>query len=145
MLELFDGAIDTQRFNDACNQRAKELNMGAVASFIGVIRQEGSVEVLSFDIHEPLLRSWLQGWESALKERQREVLMYHSKGDVPFGTSSFACAILSRNRKGVFADLEAFVEDFKASAPIWKYDLVAGERVYAKERSSALKHSGLLA
>jgi len=41
--------------------------------------------------------------------------------------------------------INEFVEDFKANAPIWKYDVIGGERIYAKERSQAIKGAGLLA
>ena len=40
--------------------------------------------------------------------------------------------------------IDLFVEDFKAQAPIWKYDLKDGERIYAKERSTPIVGSGLL-
>jgi molybdopterin synthase catalytic subunit len=40
--------------------------------------------------------------------------------------------------------IDEFVEDFKASAPIWKYDLKNGERKYAFDRSTAIKGAGLL-
>jgi molybdopterin synthase catalytic subunit len=40
--------------------------------------------------------------------------------------------------------IDEYVEDFKASAPIWKYDLRDNKRIYAKERSTAIKGSGLL-
>ena len=36
-------------------------------------------------------------------------------------------------------------EDFKAQAPIWKYDIIKGDRVYAEDRSTSIKGSGLLA
>jgi molybdopterin synthase catalytic subunit len=41
--------------------------------------------------------------------------------------------------------IEQFVEDFKANAPIWKYDLKEGERIYARARSHKIEGSGLLA
>jgi len=40
--------------------------------------------------------------------------------------------------------IDEFVEDFKASAPIWKYDLKDGKRIYALDRSTAIKGSGIL-
>ena len=40
--------------------------------------------------------------------------------------------------------IDEFVEDFKARAPIWKYDIRNGKRVYAKDRSMTLPNSGLL-
>jgi len=41
--------------------------------------------------------------------------------------------------------IDEFVEDFKANAPIWKYDLKDNKRIYAKDRSTAISGSGLLA
>jgi molybdopterin synthase catalytic subunit len=41
--------------------------------------------------------------------------------------------------------IDEFVEDFKANAPIWKYDVKNGERIYAEDRSTPMSGSGLLA
>jgi molybdopterin synthase catalytic subunit len=57
--------------------------------------------------------------------------MAHSQGDVLVGETSFMCAIYSKHRE--FQMIEKFVEDFKANAPIWKYDLIEGDRVFAKK------------
>lgn len=51
---------------------------------------------------------------------------------------------LSKQRKLGLKLLNEFVEDFKASAPIWKYDVINKERIYAKERSTKLCGAGLL-
>jgi molybdopterin synthase catalytic subunit len=40
--------------------------------------------------------------------------------------------------------IDEFVEDFKSAAPIWKYDIIDGKRVYAEDRSTAIKGAGLL-
>lgn len=71
--------------------------------------------------------------------------MAHSIGDVPNHESSFAAAILSPKRRVALEMIEQFVEDFKANAPIWKYDLKEGERIYARARSHKIEGSGLLA
>ena len=42
------------------------------------------------------------------------------------------------------AALDEFVEDFKANAPIWKYDVKNGERIYAADRSTPMHGAGLL-
>jgi molybdopterin synthase catalytic subunit len=70
--------------------------------------------------------------------------MAHSKGDVPLHTTSYIAAVLSPKRKVALALINDFVEDFKAKAPIWKYDLRGGKRVYAEDRSTALPAAGLL-
>jgi len=70
--------------------------------------------------------------------------MAHSRGDVYLHQSSYISAVVSPKRRVALEMIDEFVEDFKASAPIWKYDLIDGKRIYAKDRSKALKQSGLL-
>jgi molybdopterin synthase catalytic subunit len=70
--------------------------------------------------------------------------MAHSKGDVLNHQSSYIAAVLSPKRRVALEMIDEFVEDFKASAPIWKYDIIDGKRVYAEDRSTPLSNSGLL-
>ena len=70
--------------------------------------------------------------------------MAHSKGDVFLHEPSYVAAVFSPQRKVALKLIVEFVEDFKANAPIWKYDLLDGKRVYAKDRSSQIQGSGLL-
>ena len=120
-------------------------NYGAMVSFVGTVREEGDIEALSFDIYRPLLDKWFEGWRERLAEKGALLAMAHSEGDVPVHTSSFACAIFSPKRRLALEMLDAFVEDFKANAPIWKYDVIDGKRIYAAERSTPMAGSGLLA
>ena len=60
-------------------------------------------------------------------------------------TSSYVAGIVSPQRKVALRLINEFVEDFKANAPIWKYDVINGERIYAKERSQAINGAGILA
>jgi len=70
--------------------------------------------------------------------------MAHSKGDVLVGESSYVSAVFSPKRKVALKLINEFVEDFKANAPIWKYDLIDGKRVYALDRSTPITGSGIL-
>ena len=47
-------------------------------------------------------------------------------------------------RKVALSLINDFVEDFKANAPIWKYDLKNAQRIYAKDRSQAINGAGIL-
>ena len=109
------------------------------------MREEGGISALSFDIYEPILRKWLAGWEQKAKDLGAYVLFAHSRGDVPVHESSYVAGVVSPQRKVALRLINEFVEDFKANAPIWKYDVIGGEHIYAKERSQAIKGAGLLA
>jgi molybdopterin synthase catalytic subunit len=70
--------------------------------------------------------------------------MAHSIGDVMVHESSYIAAVFSPKRRVALELIDEYVEDFKASAPIWKYDIIDNKRIYAKERSTQIKGSGLL-
>ena len=143
--EGLDGAIGGDfRCGEPC-EKLEAKGGGNPASAGGDSSQGISREIegLSFDIYEPLLREWFARWEERLGGRAI-LCMAHSRGDVMVGESSFVCAIISPQRRVALEYYEAFIEDFKHRAPIWKYDLVAGHRIYASARSHVLPSSGLL-
>ena len=144
MIELYSGALDVPEILTRWYESQSKSNYGAFIPFIGTVREEGGIEGLSFDIYEPILESWFEAWQEKAKEKGAIVMMAHSVGDVPLHTSSYISAVFSPKRRVALELINEFVEDFKASAPIWKYDLIDGKRVYAKERSTQIKGSGLL-
>ena len=144
MLELYDGSLDVPTILAKWYKEEEKSNYGAYIPFIGTIRDEDGIDGLSFDVYEPILESWFQAWQEKAKEKGAIIKMAHSKGDVMLHESSYIAAVFSPKRRVALEFIDEFVEDFKASAPIWKYDLKNGERIYAKDRSTAIKGSGIL-
>ncbi|BDB64407.1 molybdopterin synthase catalytic subunit [Helicobacter cinaedi] len=174
MLSLYHGALPTGELYTQWEALAQSKNCGAVSIFSGIVRKEQSleshlesnldsqlksqnpktptaevfedncVEALSFDIYKPLLEKWFNSWQEKAHNMGAYVCMAHSIGDVPCGKSSFMCGIISSHRKVALSLYAELIEDFKANAPIWKYDVINHKRIYAKERSKALKGSGIL-
>ena len=144
MLELFDGALNVPEILKRWYEAESKSNYGAFIPFVGTVREEDGIEGLSFDIYEPILTSWFNSWQQQAQEKGATLKMAHSSGDVLVHQSSYIAAVFSPKRRVALEMIEAFVEDFKASAPIWKYDLKNGKRIYAKERSTAIKGSGIL-
>ncbi len=144
MLSLHVGSLEVEKIQNQWYEEYKNKNCGAFVSFIGIVRDEDGIDGLSFDVSEPILQKWFDKWEQKLKELNSYLLMAHSKGDVANHSSSFMCAVVSPKRRVGLEMLDEFVEDFKANAPIWKYDLKNGQRIYAQERSKALPNAGLL-
>ena len=144
MLSLYDGALNVPEILKEWYVAEATSNYGAYIPFIGTVRSEDGIEGLSFDIYEPILASWFSNWQQKAKEKGAVIKMAHSRGDVMLHESSYIAAVFSPKRRVALEFIDEFVEDFKASAPIWKYDLKNGERVYAKDRSTAIKGSGIL-
>ena len=143
-LELHDGSLHVEDITNRWFNEIKDKNYGAYIPFIGIVRDEKGISGLSFDIYDPILNKWFSAWQEKAKKEGAYLFMAHSRGDVPNHTSSYIAAVVSPQRKVALKFINDFVEDFKASAPIWKYDLIDGKRVYAKQRSTALKGAGLL-
>ena len=144
-MQIYNGSLDVQRITNEWYDVFKDKNCGALITFVGIVREEGGISALSFDIYEPILKKWLDAWEERAKKENAYVLFAHSKGDVAVHTSSYVAGIVSPQRKVALRLINEFVEDFKANAPIWKYDVINGERIYAKERSQAINGAGILA
>jgi molybdopterin synthase catalytic subunit len=144
MLELYDGALDVPAILARWYTEEATSNYGAYIPFIGTVREEGGIDGLSFDIYEPILASWFAAWQERAKAAGAIVKMAHSRGDVMVHESSYIAAVFSPKRRVALEMIDAFVEDFKASAPIWKYDLKEGRRLYAEDRSTPISGSGLL-
>ncbi|MDF1875992.1 molybdenum cofactor biosynthesis protein MoaE [Sulfurimonas sp. SAG-AH-194-I05] len=145
MLKLYDGGLEVASILKEWYTEESTSNYGAFIPFVGTIRDEDGIDGLSFDIYEPLLEKWFEAWVAKAKEQGAIIKMAHSRGDVLLHESSYIASVFSPKRRVALEFIDAFVEDFKASAPIWKYDLKNGERIYALERSTAIEGSGLLA
>ena len=143
-LELFEGSLPVEKITNRWYSDFRLSNFGAIITFVGVVRDENNIDGLSFDIYEPILNSWFKSWQDKAKQKDAIVLMAHSKGDVLNHTSSYISAVCSPKRRVALELIDEFVEDFKASAPIWKYDIIKGQRVYALNRSTKIQGAGLL-
>jgi len=143
-MELYRGPLDVKAIFGRWLDEEADSNYGAYIPFVGTIRAEGGIEALSFDIYEPILQDWFDRWQERAATRGAIVKMAHSMGDVPVHTSSYIAAVFSPKRRAALELIDEFVEDFKANAPIWKYDVIDGERIYAADRSTPMDGAGLL-
>ncbi len=144
MPEIYEGALEVESILARWYQIHRDQNFGAFINFVGIVRDEDGIEGLSFDIYEPILQNWFDAWQERAAKQGAKLLMAHAKGDVLLHQSSYISAVLSPKRRVALELIDQFVEDFKANAPIWKYDLRGGERHYAHDRSTPLPHSGIL-
>lgn len=141
---LTQGALNIPEIYAKWYEFSVKQNCGALLTFCGIVRDDNNIEALSFDIYEPLLKSWFNTWQEKFQNETINFMFAHSIGDVKIGESSYLAGILSKQRKLGLKLINDFVEDFKANAPIWKYDVINKKRIYAKDRSSKLQGAGLL-
>jgi molybdopterin synthase catalytic subunit len=144
VLKICKTALNVPKVLQLWYEEEAHNNYGAYVSFVGTVREEDGIDGLSFDIYHPILASWFDTWQKKAHTRGAVVKMAHSLGDVMIHESSYIAAVFSPQRRVALELIDEFVEDFKASAPIWKYDLKNGKRIYALNRSTAIAGSGLL-
>ena len=143
-MELYQGPLDVKAIFARWLDEEAASNYGAYIPFVGTIRAEEGIDALSFDIYEPVLQKWFDRWQEKAAALGAVVKMAHSIGDVPVHTSSYVSAVFSPKRRVALELIDIFVEDFKANAPIWKYDVKQGKRIYAADRSTPMDGAGLL-
>lgn len=144
MLKIYKSSLDVPKILKDWYEEESHSNYGAYIPFVGTVRDENDIDGLSFDIYDPILASWFKAWEEKATQKGAVIKMAHSRGDVMVNESSYIAAVFSPKRRVALELIDEFVEDFKASAPIWKYDLKDGKRIYALDRSTAIKGSGIL-
>ncbi len=143
-MELYNSPLNVPEILERWYLEEQKNNFGAFIPFIGIVRAENGIDGLSFDIYKPILQKWFDGWVEKAKRQGAIVKFAHSVGDVPIHQSSYISAVLSPKRRVALNLIDEFVEDFKANAPIWKYDIFDGKRVYAEDRSQPISGSGIL-
>ena len=141
----YEGDLKVEKITNRWYQNIKNKNHGAFITFVGIVRDEDEISGLSVDVYEPILKSWFESWQEKAKQKGAIVKMAHSRGDVLWHESSYIAAVFSPKRRVALEFIDEFVEDFKANAPIWKYDVIDGKRIYAEDRSTPMDGSGLMA
>jgi len=143
-MEIHNGPLQPKEIFSRWLDEEIDSNYGAYIPFVGTVREEGGISGLSFDIYEPVLQAWFDKWQHKSNQLGAVVKMAHSRGDVPVHSSSYISAVFSPKRRVALELIDEFVEDFKANAPIWKYDLIDQKRIYASDRSTPMEGAGLL-
>lgn len=144
MFELYTGALNPCELYNKWFYKLKNENCGALLTFCGIVRAENNISGLSFEIYEPILKIWFDNWCQKVAKHDVKLCFAHSIGDVKNHESSYFIAVLSKKRKLGLTLLNNFVEDFKANAPIWKYDLVDNKKIYKLNESQKLPSAGIL-
>ena len=143
-MELYNGQLNIQNIINIWTQDNIKKNYGAFIYFVGVVRDENSIDGLYFEIYKPILEKWFNQWTKYGLDNDINIKMAHSIGNVMINESSYISAIFSKHRKIGLSTINLLVEDFKKNAPIWKYEIIDSQRIYRREKSTPMNNNGLL-
>ena len=114
---------------------APETTVGAVTSFLGLVRRENlgkRVLTLEYESYEPLAVKAFERIAAEALERWPEVRLavHHRLGTLEIGEASVAIAAASPHRAEAFSACRYAIERVKQIAPIWKHEFFEGGHVW---------------
>ena len=122
--EIATGITDEPLDTGALIDSARRDTCGAVASFIGVVRNHDggeSVDAIEYSSH-PSSQQILRDIVMEFKDRPGVhcIAAWHRVGHLEIGEDAMVVAVAAEHRAQAFRAVEAIVEEVKAKLPIWK-------------------------
>jgi len=122
------GEVDLNRILESLKQHPNYRQAGAVASFIGTVREEpirggtGNVTHLEYEAYSDIAVKRLEEIRLSMLKRPGiiEVSIHHVIDKLDVGEPSLLVAVLGKHRQEVFPTLAETVEQVKKDVPIWK-------------------------
>lgn len=130
---------------DACLRLVQHPGAGAVALFLGAVRDhhEGRVVTgLSYRAYESMARSEMLRIVEAIEAEWPGVRLavHHRVGDLTVGDLAVVCAASAPHRAEAFAAGRALIDRIKESVPIWKQERGPGGRVWVGWEDAGCAH-----
>ncbi len=122
--EIATGITDEPLDTGALIDSARRDTCGAVASFVGVVRNHDggeSVDAIEYSSH-PSSQQILRDIVMEFKDRPgvHRIVAWHRVGHLEIGEDAMVIAVAAEHRAQAFRAVEGIVEDVKAKLPIWK-------------------------
>ena len=120
---------------------ADRQNVGAVASFIGLVRDvagPGELSAMTLEHYPGMTENQLQQLEADALQRWPldRVLIIHRYGRLLPGDQIVLCATTSAHREAAFAACTFLMDWLKTKAPFWKQEEVGGKTEWVEAKAA---------
>ncbi len=120
---------------------ADRQNVGAVASFIGLVRDvagPGELSAMTLEHYPGMTEKQLQKLEADALQRWPldRVLIIHRHGRLLPGDQIVLCATTSAHREAAFAACTFLMDWLKTKAPFWKLEEVGGKTEWVEAKDA---------
>ena len=120
---------------------ADRQNVGAVASFIGLVRDvagPGELSAMTLEHYPGMTEKQLQQLETNALQRWPldRVLIIHRHGRLLPGDQIVLCATTSAHREAAFAACTFLMDWLKTKAPFWKLEEVGGKTEWVEAKDA---------
>jgi len=134
MIRILDIAIEPEQELRAFRERAG--NAGAIASFIGTVRDDGATEALTLSHYPGFTDAQIEGFVKQAETRWnlKASLILHRVGRMIAGEPIVLVAVASTHRREAFEACDFLMDKLKCEAPFWKQETVDGEKKWIEPR-----------
>lgn len=102
--------------------KLKKPEIGAIVTFLGVVRAEAGLKGLNVEIYEEMAEKELRKLEQEAREKFdiEAVEIVHRAGSLKVGENIVVILVGARHRKEAFQACEYLIDELKERVPIWK-------------------------
>lgn len=142
------GEIDLTQILDYFSKLPNYHAAGAVASFVGVVREDPvresdeKVTRLEYEAYREVALKKMSEIRESMKTRPGviEVSIHHVIDTLGVGEPSLFVAVLGKHRQDVFPVITETVERVKREVPIWKKEFTGKESYWVSSEHGAEAH-----
>jgi len=134
MIRISDSAINPEQALKVFRQTLG--NAGAIASFTGVVRDNGKTQALTLSHYAGFTERQIEGFVADAKARWdlQASLILHRVGRMVAGEPIVLVAVASTHRREAFEACDFLMDKLKCEAPFWKQETVDGEVKWIEPR-----------
>ncbi len=135
MIRISDTAIDPE--GELAAFRRNLPNTGAIASFTGIVRDDGQTEALTLSHYPGFTEKQIAEFVIQAKMRWdlHGTLILHRVGTMQVGDPIVVVATGSAHRRAAFESCNYLMDRLKCEAPFWKQETVGGETKWIEPRA----------
>jgi len=134
MIRISDIPIEPEKELTAFRHGLK--NAGAIASFTGIVRDDGATQALTLSHYPGFTEKQIESFVLQATDRWNleEFLILHRVGRMSVGNPIVVVAVASAHRREAFEACDYLMDRLKCDAPFWKQETVGGQTHWIEPR-----------
>ena len=135
MIRIYDIAIDPEA--ELAAFRKILPNVGAIASFTGIVRDDGQTQALTLSHYPDFTETAIESFVTQAKTlwELQGTLILHRVGRMVVGDPIVVVAAASAHRRDAFEACDYLMDRLKCDAPFWKQETVGDETRWIEPRA----------
>jgi len=135
MIRISETAIEPEA--ELASFRIAQQNAGGIASFTGIVRDDGQTKGLTLSHYPGFTEKQIEGFVAQANSRWelRGTLILHRVGRMSVGDPIVLVAAASAHRRDAFEACDYLMDRLKCDAPFWKQEAIGDETRWIEPRT----------